>query len=64
MSNRHLKLTLHKLAHDPNAWWYEEDKGICVVQQYRGNTGLVYGTRSVVIPWKVVRSALKRKDQP
>ena len=64
MSDQHLKLTSHKIRHEPDAWFYEEATGICVVQQYRGNTGLIYGTRSVVIPWREIRAALKRKDLP
>ena len=63
MSDERLKPKPHTIAHDPTVKWYEEDKGICVVQQYRGNTGLVYGTRSVVIPWRAIRAALKRKDK-
>ena len=64
MSNQHLKRTPHKIAHDPTAWWYEEDKGIYVVQEYyRAKDGLYLGTRSVVIPWRAVRAALKRKDK-
>ena len=64
MSDRHLQLRGHKIAHDPTAWWYEEDKGIWVVQEYyRAKDGLYLGTRSVVIPWRAVRAALKRKDQ-
>ena len=64
MSNEHLKPKPHTIAHDPTAWWYEEDKGIWVVQEYyRAKDGLYLGTRSVVIPWRAVRAALKRKDQ-
>jgi hypothetical protein len=64
MSDKHLKLTPHKLADDPTAWWYEEEKGLCVVQQYLTNRGTVFGTRSVVIPWGSIRAALTRKDKP
>ena len=64
MSNKHLKLTPHKIAHDPTAWWYEEAKGIFVVQDYyRAKDGLYLGTRSVVIPWRAIRAALKKKDK-
>ena len=64
MSNQHLKSTPHTIAHDPTVKWYEEPKGIWVVQEYyRAKDGLYLGTRSVVIPWRAIRAALKRKDQ-
>ena len=64
MSNKHLKLTPHKIAHDPTVKWYEEPKGIWVVQEhYRAKDGLYLGTRSVMIPWRAIRGALKRKDR-
>ena len=64
MSDQHLQLTPNKIAHDPTAWWYEEDKGIWVVQgHYRAKDGLYLGTRIVMIPWRAVRAALKRKDR-
>ena len=64
MSDQHLQMKPHRLPHDPTSWWYEEPAGLCVVQEYRGTTGAVYGTRSVVIPWRAIRAALKRKDRP
>ena len=64
MSNQHLKRTPHKIAHDPTVKWYEEPKGIWVVQEYyRAKDGLYLGTRSVVISWRAIRAALKRKDK-
>lgn len=64
MSDQHLKRTPHNIAHDQDVWWYEEPAGICVVQKYRDNTGVLHGTRSVVIPWRSLRAAMKRKAQP
>ena len=64
MSNQHLKSTPHTIAHDPHVRWCEEARGIFVVQgYYRGKDGPYLGTRSVVIPWRAVRAALKRKDR-
>ena len=63
MSNEHLKLTPHTMAHDPHVRWFEEPQGIWVVQEYRAKDGLYLGTRSVVIPWRAIRGALKRKDR-
>jgi hypothetical protein len=64
MSDRHLQLTPHKIARDSHVWWYEEPTGIWVVQDYyRAKDGLYLGTHSVVIPWRAVRAALKRKDR-
>jgi len=64
MSEKHLKQTPHTIIHDPKAWWYEEDQGIWVVQEYyRAKDGLYMGTRSVVIPWRAIRAALGRKDK-
>ena len=64
MSNQHLKSTPHKIAHDPQVWWCEEPTGIFVVQEYyRAKDDLYLGTRSVVIPWRAIRAALKRKDR-
>jgi len=64
MSDEHLKPKPHTIAHDPHVWWYEEPAGIWVVQEhYRAKDGLYLGTRSVVISWRAIRAALKRKDQ-
>ncbi len=51
MSQKHLRLTAHKI--NDYAWWYEENGGI----------SLVVKGRIVVIPWKSIRAALARKDK-
>ena len=64
MSDEHLKPKPHTIAHYPHVRWYEEYNGIWVVQEYyRAKDGLYLGTRSVVIPWRAIRAALKRKDR-
>ena len=64
MSDKHLTLMPHRIRHDPTAWWYEEPNGICVVQEYyRDKDGLYLDTRSVIIPWRALKAALKRKEQ-
>lgn len=61
MSNKHLQAAPHNQS--AYQWWYEEPKGICVVQEcdieYSGVKTIV----SKVIPWKAIRRALARKDK-
>lgn len=64
MSDKHLKLSPHRIAHDQTAWWYEQPSGIRVVQEYHTQFGELIGTRTVVIPWRAIRGALIRKDKP
>jgi hypothetical protein len=64
MSTKHLQNNPHAIRGDTTAWWYEEEAGVCVVQQYLTPRGTVFGTRSVVIPWRSIRGALARKDKP
>lgn len=54
MSDKDLLRTSHAIRGTTMVWWYEEEKGICVV-------GMVGQT--VVIPWRSIRGALKRKDK-
>ena len=63
MSKKHLTLRSHKIPHDPHAWWYEEPNGICVVQEHHDCTGMRVGVTSVIISWRALKAALKRKEQ-
>ena len=54
-----LLLDPHNITEE--AWWYEEDDGICVVQECHKNG--CRNTVMVTIPWKDVRAALKRLDK-
>ena len=58
MANKHLKAESHQVIGRLDAWWYEEHRGISVVvEQDAGETKIIN------IPWKTLRSALRRKDQ-
>jgi hypothetical protein len=61
MANKHLKCEAHTL--DDRSWWYEEQQGIHVVQEYRNRADDYVATVMTLIPWNDVRSALKRKDK-
>jgi len=64
MSNKHLQLTPHAIRGTVTAWWYEEEKGISVVQEFRDKNGMLHITESILLPWTSIRGALKRKDKP
>lgn len=61
MASEHLLRSPHKIREadyidmDCDAWWYEEEKGICVV--------IGDGVGQFYIRWPVLRNALKRKEQ-
>ena len=55
MSNEDLLLSPHHSKCFLDWWWYEEPKGICVINRIEG---------SFTIPWASVRAALRRKDSP
>jgi hypothetical protein len=63
MSNIHLHCNPHAVKGDKTAWWYEEPKGICVVQEFYDDAGGTLATRFVTIPWASIRGALARKDR-
>lgn len=64
MADKHLSLKPHAIRGTKSAWWYEESKGICLVQECRDvRGGLLADTRQVTIPWDSLRGALKRKDR-
>ena len=60
MSKRHLSRNPQKI--DPDTWFYEEGKGLFVVR--RANLDGRTITENFIIPWRMVRASLKRKDQP
>lgn len=60
MAKKHLKNEPQNLGE--NAWWYEDTKGI----DLHFDTVCPNGQRShesYLIPWKVIRNALERKDR-
>ena len=58
MSNKNLKNKPHNIKGTENIWWYEEPTGITIVTSYGGTKCEIK-----VIPWREIRSALKRKDK-
>ena len=54
MANKDLKLKPHHIHGDPDAWWYEEPNGICVV---------VEGAGQHHIRWDYLKAALARKEK-
>ena len=61
MSNKDLLRTSHAIRDDKDAWWYEEEKGICLVVS---DPSKDRNTFQFTIPWRSLRAALKRKDKP
>ena len=60
MSNKDLKLEPYDL--DDSAWWYEDTKGIDLHVENVCPSGQ-RDHRSYLIPWKVIRAALERKER-
>lgn len=58
-----LSRTPHKIRGTTRAWFYEEEQGICVVQDLYCSLKGYQGTRSVLIPWRAIRAALKRLEK-
>ena len=58
MGNKHLSNVCHKVRGKPDVWWYEEPRGIEI------HTVQNDGSTIAVIEWKLIRSALARKDKP
>ncbi len=58
MSEKDLWLKSHKCRGRDDAWWYEEPNGITIVV-HNGTSG----SKIVEIPWRLLRSALKRLDK-
>jgi len=63
MSDKDLHTSPHAVRGMPEAWWYEEPKGITVVVEFRDNAGDHLGTKQVPIPWYMLRNALARKER-
>ena len=61
MSRKHLLSEPQFVAHDESWWFYEENRGICIVVEPVIPKSAP--TRSVTIPWARIRAALKRKDR-
>lgn len=55
MSNDDLSPIPLRLKGISDVWWYEEPAGIAVVHEKLGTV--------VVIPWRMIRASLKRKDR-
>jgi hypothetical protein len=65
MSDTHLQLEPHPIRGTESAWWYEDEKGICVVMECRDANGrLLADTLQATIPWRSLRGAVRRKDKP
>ena len=55
MADKDLKLEPHHIHGDPEMWWYEEPKGICVVVKK--------GESQHYIRWDYLKAALARKEK-
>lgn len=58
MANKHLSRRPHQHDKSTGWWWYEETGGIEI---YHGNPD--GRSECLLIPWRCVRAALKRKDK-
>lgn len=57
MSVNDLQPEPHKIRKRKDAWWYEEEKGLCIVVEPQDRT------MTIEIPWASLRGALRRKDK-
>ena len=55
MSNKDLSLNPHQI--DEHTWWYEDPQGVFVYVEPATEI------KTVKIPWRSLRAALKRKDK-
>jgi hypothetical protein len=53
--NTHLLRSPHTI--DDEAWWYEEQRGLCIMVKS------VSSIKELYIPWRLIRAALRRKDR-
>jgi len=58
MSDKHLKLSPHKIRGIKTAWWYEEPQGITIIVEPHKDT------ISLKILWKHLQPAVQRKVHP
>lgn len=58
MAKEHLSLKPHNLSE--KVWWYDNMKGIEIVVAHFDSK---VNTEIVVIPWRSIKAALKRKDK-
>lgn len=67
MTDKYLSNKPRALSNDTDcspSWCYEEPEGITVVHEMRrGNGTILMRTDQIVIPWRYLRAALKRKDK-
>ena len=61
MADKDLLRTSHKVKATPNAWWYEESRGISVIVHKDAITSS--GAAEINIPWSQLKSALSRKER-
>jgi len=54
MSKKHLSLAPQNI--NENCWYYEEPKGILIIQECN--------PLQILIPWGKLRASFKRKDKP
>ena len=57
MSDKHLNCNPHNIRNRPDAWWYEESKGINMVVEPQDRT------TQIMIPWREIKNALARKER-
>jgi len=62
MGSTHLSGKPKIIKGNPNAWWYEEKKGIEILHEIVTRDGYIR-TDHLVIPWNQIRAALQRKDK-
>ena len=63
--NKHLRHYSTIFPMNKQAFWFEEPGGLVVQVAYIGeNHALLGWSGHLVIPWRQVRAALKRKDRP
>ena len=59
MVDKDLSRNPHNIRGEEDIWWYEDPKGIRV---YAGQN-VPRSLKSGLIPWKIIRAALARKDK-
>ena len=63
--NKHLHHYSIVFPGNKKAWWFEEPQGLVIGVEFRGENNVLLGwSGDLVIPWRTVRAALKRKDKP
>lgn len=57
---RHYYLSPKSQNLDNSSWYYEEQKGLCIIKENRDKKGRLNYVEQITIPWKMIINSVKR----